>query len=305
MRVSVGTVRIFIEVFGQQLALDAGGAQRPVLVGLHGGPGIDGTALRYWLAPLADVAQVVVPDLRGHGRSDRGEPADWDLHTWATDTHELCSVLGIARPVLLGVSFGGFVAQKYAALYPDDIAGLVLISTAPRYPPAAAVLSRARDVGGEQAAAVLRRLMDGADTDISADDRRRVDSLYQRRADACAEALKEQTISTPEVARTWVPQAQQSMDLRPGLQAVRCPTQVIAGELDPFNPPDLAAEIVHAIPNGEADLTVVPGAAHRVFIDNPELVYSTIRDALARWGLSVAARGPCRPDSSVAGRGAA
>lgn len=283
MRVSVGTARIFFEVFGEQFALNRSGAQRPVLVGLHGGPGVDGTSLRYWLAPLADVAQVVVPDLRGHGRSDRGEPEDWDLRTWASDTRQLCSVLGIDRPVLLGISFGGFVAQTYAAMYPGDIAGLVLISTAPRYPSATAVLSRARDVGGEQAAAALRRLMDGADTDISEEDKRRVDLLYQRRSDSRAESLKGQTIRTPEVACTWVPQAQKSMDLRSSLQAVRVPTQVIAGELDPFNPPDLADEIVRAIPGDKANLTVVPGAAHRVFNDNPEFVYNTIRQALARW----------------------
>ena len=283
MRVAVGTARIFFEVFGQQVALHGRGSQRPVLVGLHGGPGVDGTSLRHWLAPLADVAQVVVPDLRGHGRSDRGEPEDWDLPTWASDTHQLCSILGIDRPVLLGVSFGGFVAQKYAALYPDDIAGLVLISTAPHYPSDAAVLSRARDVGGEETAAALGRFMNGAATNISEDDQRRVDSLYQRRSDRRVETLEGQAIRTPEVARTWFPQAQQSMDLSSSLQAVRCPTQVIAGELDPFNPPDLAAEIVRAIPDGEVNLTVVPGAAHRVFTDNPEFVYSTIRKALARW----------------------
>jgi pimeloyl-ACP methyl ester carboxylesterase len=283
MRVSVGTARIFFEVFGQQVALNGSGAQLPVLVGLHGGPGVDGTSLRHWLAPLADVAQVVVPDLRGHGRSDRGEPEDWDLRTWADDTRQLCSVLGIERPVLLGNSFGGFVAQKYAAMYPGDVAGLVLISTAPRYPGAAAVLRRAREVGGEEAAAALRRLMDGADTNISEADQRRVDSLYQRRSNSGAERLKGQTIHTPEIARTWVPQAQQSMDLRSSLPEVRCPTQVIAGELDPFNPPDLADEIVRAIPDGEANLAVVPGAAHRVFNDNPEFVYNTIRKALAHW----------------------
>ena len=73
MRVSVGDVRLFFEVFGQEWVL-AGSAleHRPVLVGLHGGPGVDGTGLRYCLAPLADVAQVIVPDQRGHGRSDAG-----------------------------------------------------------------------------------------------------------------------------------------------------------------------------------------------------------------------------------------
>lgn len=278
MQVSVGTARIFFEVFGQQVALDGTAVERPTVIGLHGGPGVDGTALRYWLSPLSDIAQVVVPDLRGHGRSDRGDPADWDLRTWARDTRQLCSILGVERPVLLGVSFGGFVAQQYAAMYPDEIAGLILISTAPRYPGAEAVLGRARDVGGAEAAAALRRFMDGAD--ISADDQRRVDSLYQRGSDVRAGVLKGQTIRTPEVARTWV-LAQKSMDLRPGLGGVHCPTQVIVGELDPFNPPDLADEVVHAMPDGSANLVVVPGAAHRVFADNPKFVYCTIREALA------------------------
>jgi hypothetical protein len=71
-------------------------------MGLHGGSGVDGTALRHWLAPLADTVQVVVPDLRGHGRSDRDDPAEWNLATWAEDVHQLCHVLGIERPVLLG-----------------------------------------------------------------------------------------------------------------------------------------------------------------------------------------------------------
>jgi pimeloyl-ACP methyl ester carboxylesterase len=56
---------------------------------------------------------------------------------------------------------------------------------------------------------------------------------------------------------------------------------VLAGELDPFNPPDLAAEIVHAIPGGQARLAAVPDAAHRVFADNPAVTCSRIREALA------------------------
>ncbi|MBA2507222.1 MAG: alpha/beta hydrolase [Nocardioidaceae bacterium] len=282
MRVSIGAVRLFVEVFGQHLALDGRSvAHHPTLVGLHGGPGVDGTALRYWLAPLADTAQVVVPDLRGHGRSDRGDPADWNLATWASDIHELCGVLGIEQPVLLGMSFGGFLAQHYAATYPDDIAGLILISTAPRYPGPEAVLSRAQDLGGAEAAAALRRLIDAPGTNISAEDRRRLQCLYQRRQDPGAEALEGQIIRTPEVAQAWVPHARQTMDLRPALQAVRCPTLVLAGELDPFNPPELAAEIVHAITDGQSNLAVVPGAAHRVLADNPEFAYNRIREVLS------------------------
>jgi pimeloyl-ACP methyl ester carboxylesterase len=112
VRVSVGDVRLFFEVFGQEWTLaEETMRRRPTVVGLHGGPGVDGTTLRYQLAPLGDVAQVVVPDQRGHGRSDRGSPETWNLATWAADVRNLCDALGIERPVVLGTSFGGFVAQ--------------------------------------------------------------------------------------------------------------------------------------------------------------------------------------------------
>ncbi len=47
---------------------------RPVILGLHGGPGADGSLLRYVLGPQQEWATVVVPDQRGHGRSDRSTP---------------------------------------------------------------------------------------------------------------------------------------------------------------------------------------------------------------------------------------
>jgi pimeloyl-ACP methyl ester carboxylesterase len=280
VRVSIGTARLFVTVVGQQL-VDVDGEplrERRALIGLHGGPGVDGTALRHWLAPLVDVAQVVVPDLRGHGRSDRGEPARWNLAAWADDVHQLCNVLGIDRPVLLGMSFGGFVAQQYAATYPDDLAGLVLVSTAPRYPGHDAVLARAREVGSEQGTVALRKLIDDPGAELSSADQQTVRSLYQRHTDPDSEALEATLIRTPEVAQAWVPPARQEMDLRRELRSVRCSTLALVGALDPFNAPSLAAESVEAIPGDQARLRVVPDAAHRVFTDNPDFTRSCIRE---------------------------
>ena len=80
MRAPVGEVSLFFEVFGREWRLEQDGLRRyPVLVGLHGGPGVDGSRLRHYLAPLADVAQVVVPDQRGHGRSDHCTADTWNL----------------------------------------------------------------------------------------------------------------------------------------------------------------------------------------------------------------------------------
>src|SRR5439155_2922053 len=93
----VRDVRLFFEVFGQEWVFSGETLRRrPVLLGLHGGPGVDGTGLRYALAPLAEVAQVIVPDQRGHGRSEGGTPASWNLPHWAADVEGFCEALGVA-----------------------------------------------------------------------------------------------------------------------------------------------------------------------------------------------------------------
>jgi pimeloyl-ACP methyl ester carboxylesterase len=122
--------------------------RRPALLALHGGPGMDATGLRWALAPLAGIAQLVVPDQRGHGRSDRGVPATWNLARWAADVRELCQVIGLEAPVVLGRSFGGFVAQQYAATSPRHPAGLILMATSARFPGPEEIVARFRNMPG-------------------------------------------------------------------------------------------------------------------------------------------------------------
>lgn len=159
VRVSVGDVQLFFEVFGEEWVFTGSAfRRRPVLIGLHGGPGLDGTKLRYQLAPLADVAQVVVPDQRGHGRSDRATPETWNLTTWAADVKNLSDALDIERPAVLGFSFGGGVAQQYASTYLDDPAGLILVSASVH----GAGLLRRRSSGSEKWVATKLRRCIGA-----------------------------------------------------------------------------------------------------------------------------------------------
>lgn len=281
MLVQVGDVRLFLEVFGQEWVVDGDGMRRqPVLVGLHGGPGLDGTKLRHDLAPLAEVAQIVVPDQRGHGRSGRSSPNAWNLSTWSEDVKNLCGVLGIEHPVVLGNSFGGFVAQQYAAAYPEHPAGLILVSTAPRFSSLEELVARFREVGGEEAADVVRRNWEEPTEENEAEWERVISPLAARRADPVHEKLEAMRIRTLEVNFHFMRRAK-TMDLRAGLRAVRCPTLVVIGEHDPLTPLHLAREIVEAIPNGLARLQVIADASHAVFTDNPSDVYQSIRDFMS------------------------
>jgi len=88
-------------------------------------------------------------------------------------------------------------------------------------------------------------------------------------------------IQSPEVYQHFQRGEATTLDLRPALRNVRCPTLVIVGEHDPLIPASLAQEIVTTIPDGLGHLEVIPGAAHTVETDNPAATFEVIRDFLA------------------------
>jgi proline-specific peptidase len=280
VRVRVGDVRLFFEVFGRELAFTGSTMERRhALIGLHGGPGLDGTKLRHQLAPLAEVAQVLVPDQRGHGRSDRAGPESWNLASWGADVKSFSDALGIERPVVLGVSFGGFVAQEYAAAYPEHPAGLILISTGPRFAGLDETVERFREVGGEEAADVVRRDWESPNEETAAEWSRVCAPLMSLRKDPVIDRLRAERIETMEVNRHFMVEGK-AMDLRDRLAAVRCPTLVVLGEQDPLVPARFGREIVDAIPGGLARLELISGAAHDVMVDNPADSYRVVREFL-------------------------
>ena len=120
-----------IDVGGHSLHLNCTGSGSPTVV-LEPGAG-EMSAVFGWIAPaVSRDTRVCVYDRAGRGWS---EPADTpqDASQIATDLHTLLHRGGVAGPyVLAGHSFGGLYVQTFAAHYPDEVAGMVLIdSTAP------------------------------------------------------------------------------------------------------------------------------------------------------------------------------
>ncbi|QUG99640.1 alpha/beta fold hydrolase [Saccharopolyspora erythraea] len=99
----------------------------PTVVLLHGG-GPDHRSLLPLARRLADRSALVVPDVRGYGRSVCADPAS---HTWARyadDVVDLLDHLGVDRAVVGGTGLGATVAMRTAAAHADRVAGTVLIS---------------------------------------------------------------------------------------------------------------------------------------------------------------------------------
>ena len=157
MRISLGDVSLWFDVSGPSVVPQGDTtAERPVVVAVHGGPGLDHMTVKSALGPLAEDFQVLYFDLRGHGRSDRSSAEFWDLPTWADDLRRLCDALGLDKPVVLGSSFGGDVALSYAGLFPDHPGGVILTNTTGARSDPQRVIEAFGRLGGPEAADVAR-----------------------------------------------------------------------------------------------------------------------------------------------------
>jgi pimeloyl-ACP methyl ester carboxylesterase len=117
-----------VDVGGYRLHLQtAGEGQPPPTVILDAGM-VSFSSNWAWVQPeLAKVARVVAYDRAGLGWSDPG-PKPRDTGQSATELHEALQRIDIGGPyVLAGHSYGGLAVRAYAALYPKEVAGMVLV----------------------------------------------------------------------------------------------------------------------------------------------------------------------------------
>jgi pimeloyl-ACP methyl ester carboxylesterase len=94
------------------------------LVFVHGG----GAHAHWWThvaAPFASDFRVLAVDLSGHG--DSGHRPEYSLEQWTSEVMAVVAAGGIeGPPVVIGHSMGGFVTIATAALYADELAGVIV-----------------------------------------------------------------------------------------------------------------------------------------------------------------------------------
>ena len=276
-------VRLFVDVEGCGLVPDGPRMrQKPTLILLHGGPGFDHTSFKPLFSQLADVAQIVYVDHRGHGRSSASAPETWTLDTFADDIVRLCDALGIERPVVLGQSFGGFVAQRYLARHPGHPARVVLSSTSPQMA-LERKLAMFEKLGGPEARSAAERFWRQPGEATWAEYERLCRPHYNRTRPASTDA-SQRAHFTPEILYTWSSREMPTMDLRPGLANVRCPVLVMAGGRDPVTPLADAEDIAAAIPAPWGRLVTFPDAGHGTWRDDPVPAMAALREFIAAAG---------------------
>jgi pimeloyl-ACP methyl ester carboxylesterase len=115
--------------FSQRLRLhyvDWGNASKPPLLMLHGGR----DHCRNWdwtAAALRQDWHVIAPDLRGHGDSQWSTDANYSMAGYVYDLAQLIHQQKLAPVTILAHSLGGNITLRYAGIYPETVAKLVVI----------------------------------------------------------------------------------------------------------------------------------------------------------------------------------
>jgi pimeloyl-ACP methyl ester carboxylesterase len=261
MRISLGDVTLWFDVSGPSVVpRGARAIERPTLVAVHGGPGLDHINLKAELAPLAKHVQVLYYDQRGHGRSDHCTSEFWNLRTWADDLRRLCDVLGLVKPVVLGSSFGGHVALTYAGLFPGHPGGIILANTSGGRSDHQRSVEIFRRLGGDEAAAIAEREVAEPTEESLAEFRRVCHPLYSSKPGDAEELQQRQarSIQTTEVNRHYFRNKASGFDPWSVLGMIKSPVLILAGEDDPVCPLPIAEDLARQLPADTTRLVRLP-----------------------------------------------
>jgi proline iminopeptidase len=270
MKAKLRGTEIYFDVAGMQLRpIKNHFIEKPVLFMLHGGPGGDHLRFKQHSLELQEVAQLIFIDHRGCGRSKKTHAKDYTLENNIEDIEALRQHLGLERICVLGTSYGGMVAQGYAARYSKHLDKLMLIVTAPSF----RFLHEARETlqkrGNAKQIAMGEKLWNGGFTSPNhlIEFFNHMDSLYST---TTPKNFKKSTIKSPTV---WSHEALnqafngflRTFDFIPQLKKIKCPTLILAGQEDWICSPQQSKVIAKHIPNSQ--LKIFKKCGHSMAVD--------------------------------------
>jgi pimeloyl-ACP methyl ester carboxylesterase len=252
------------EVNGRSVAYRQAG-QGPALVLLHGFL-CDSRCWRRQLADLSDQLRVVAWDAPGAGSSP--DPSDpFTITEWSHCLAEFLDVLGIEQAHVLGLSWGGVLAQEFYRRYPARVSGLILADTYAGWK---------GSLPGSLCAQRLARCE--RDSWLPPDEfvTRWVPEMFTEAASR--DLLEEMSAVISDfhpLGFRLMAKSLAETDTTDLLPKIESPTHVLWGDDDRRSPMSIAEQLRDAIPN--AELAVVANAGHVSNMEQPDLFNAHVR----------------------------
>jgi proline iminopeptidase len=271
---------------GRRAAYEVLGDGEPLLY-FQGGPGENAVLLRDDARLLSD--RFAVHLIEPHGSGGSTPPADPSLYDHvghARFYEEVRRALGIEHATIMGFSFGATVALSYAALFPEVAVGCISIAgravgedggdesaaemerflsrhaQAPWYPSARTVWDEwtERVLGAQEASEVDAMMAEVLPLYMAHPERPGVQAVIDKwRAEGRMDLA---------AVKAWEGGLWQTLDVRPLLPQIKCPTLVLVGALDLICGPVQGQIIAQGVP--QAEVVTVPDCGHFIPAEAPD-----------------------------------
>ncbi len=257
----------YLDRDGVKLYYEVHGAG-PALLLTHG----YASSSRMWTGQIEILAphfQLILWDMRGHGRSDY--PADQDAYSEETTLDDMAALLDAVQTpsaVIGGLSLGGYMSLAFHRLWPDRVRALLIIDTGPGYRSA-----EARDTWNQSALKTASRF-----------ETRGLEALKPH---AAADKDEHRDATGLALAARGL-MRQRDAKVIDSLPAINIPSLVVVGAEDK---PFLASANYMAAKIPGAKLATIPGAGHFANLDNPAAFNAALLTFLQESALSTHSKG--------------
>lgn len=230
------------------------GGNKPPVVLLHGLM-TNGACWTPLARTLEEDYDVVMPDARGHGRSNAPDQG-YSYDHLAADVLSLIEALGLATPVLIGHSMGGMTAAVVASRSPHRLQGLILAE------PTFLTPQRQREVYESDVANQHRQILNRPKEDFLAETRIRHSRRSPELVELLAQARFETSIHAFEVLTPPNP------DYTNLIRNLGIPSLLVIGGTNAVISPGMAAKLAKL--NRCLEVTQIAEAGHGIPYDQPE-----------------------------------
>ncbi|MCA9901994.1 MAG: alpha/beta fold hydrolase, partial [Anaerolineales bacterium] len=237
------------------------GAGEPLLL-LHG-LGSNGRSWEYQVEPFARQYRVIVPDVRGHGRSAK-PTGPYSVSQFANDIFNLLDHLQIDRFHLVGLSMGGMIGFQMAVDRPERLKSMTIVNSGPELIPR----------GLKEKWQILQRRLITRFVSMAKIGEIIGGKLFPEPHQAAykSQFIEQMSNNDPEAYKAAT-NALLGWSVSNKLARIQCPILVISADMD-YTPVAFKEAYVRQLPT--ARLQVIENSRHATPIDQPEVFNTAV-----------------------------
>jgi pimeloyl-ACP methyl ester carboxylesterase len=192
----------------------------------------------------------------------------FDLDDLVEDLAELLDTLKLENPTIMGVSFGGIIAMKFAMRYPYRLDRLIVQGVGARYE---------RGLIQQIASTVLSRFPLPADCPF-------VNQFFnllfggKQKQDSLFEFVTRQIWQTDQSVMAHRFRLAEALDIENQLRYIKAPTLVLSGDRDVLVSPNSLTRLCDGIP--KCHFTRLPNCGHLAFVTKPDVIVKHVEQFL-------------------------